>query len=125
MQPYSERRTRALDGFAGGVAVIPSAQTILRNNDTEYEFRQNSDFYYLTGFDEPDAVLVLAPENGEHRSVLFLRERDRAHEIWNGKRLGVGAATRVLGVDAAYPIAELEQRLPQLFAQGDCLAHGD
>ena len=115
-QPYDERRKRALEGFAGGVAVIPSARIVARNNDTEYEFRQNSDFYYLTGFDEPDCVLVLAPENGEHRSVLFLRERNRAHEIWNGRRLGVEGATAALGVDAAFPIAELEQRLPQYFS---------
>ena len=116
MQPYNERRNRALEGFEGGVAVIPSAQTILRNNDTEYEFRQDSDFFYLTGLEEPDAVLVLAPKHGEHCSVLFLRDRNRALEIWNGKRLGVEAAVSALGVDAAYPIGELEQRLPQLMA---------
>ena len=112
-QPYSDRRKRALEGFAGGTAVIPSAKLLLRNNDTEYPFRQNSDFYYLTGFDEPDAVLVLAPEHPEHHSILFLRERDRTNEIWNGKRLGVEAAVETLGVDAAYPIGELKQRLPQ------------
>jgi Xaa-Pro aminopeptidase len=112
MQPFSERRLRALTAFGGDVAVIPSAQTIYRNGDSTYAFRQNSDFHYLTGFDEPDAVLVLAPECDESRSILFLRQRDRAQEIWDGKRLGVERACEVLGVDAAFPIDELTQRLP-------------
>lgn len=116
MKPFDERRKRALEGFAGGVAVIPSAKTILRNRDTEYEFHQNSDFFYLTGFDEPDAVLVLAAQGGEARTILFLRERDRSQEIWNGKRLGVERAVAALGVDEAYPIGELERRLPEYFA---------
>ncbi len=113
MKPFDERRKRALEGFAGGVAVIPSAKTILRNSDTEYEFHQNTDFFYLTGFDEPDAVLVLAAQDGRARSILFLRERDRSQEIWNGKRVGVERAVEALGVDEAYPIAELERRLPE------------
>jgi Xaa-Pro aminopeptidase len=112
MQPYTERRGRALAAFEGGVALIPSARTIYRNNDSTYPFRQDSDFFYLTGFNEPDALLVLAPQHSEHRAVLFLRERDRAAEIWDGKRLGVERAQEALGVDAAYPIAELAQRLP-------------
>ena len=114
MRPYNERRKRALEAFAGAAAVIPSARSILRNGDSPYPFRQNSDFYYLTGFDEPDAVLVLTPEHADARSVLFLRERDRAKEIWDGARLGVERAAETLGVDAAYPIDELAQRLPKL-----------
>lgn len=113
MQPYSERRTRALAAFEGGVAILPSARTIFRNGDSTYAFRQNSDFFYLTGFDEPDAVLVLAPSHAAHRCVLFLRDRDRTAEIWNGKRLGVEAACDALGIDAAYAIAELPARLPE------------
>ncbi|MGA8535635.1 MAG: aminopeptidase P N-terminal domain-containing protein [Candidatus Tumulicola sp.] len=112
MQPYSQRRERALDAFAGGVAVIPSARTLYRNGDSVYSFRQNSDFHYLTGFGEPDALLVLAPERDGERSVLFLRGRDRAQEIWDGERLGPERACEALGVDAAYPIGELAQRLP-------------
>ncbi|HKU80737.1 MAG TPA: aminopeptidase P N-terminal domain-containing protein, partial [Candidatus Tumulicola sp.] len=110
MQPYSNRRERALTAFHGGVAIVPAARAILRNGDSTFPFRQNSDFYYLTGFDEPDCVLVLAPHH-EHRSVLFLRERDRTQEIWNGKRLGVENAREALGVDEAHPIGELPQRL--------------
>lgn len=119
MTIYKARREQALSAFHGGVAVIPSASIVRRNNDTEYEFRQNSDFYYLTGFDEPDAVLVLAPEHPEHCTVLFLRERDRAMEIWNGRRLGVDAAAKTLGVDIAYPIDSLADELPNYLCNVD------
>jgi Xaa-Pro aminopeptidase len=121
MQPFADRRERMLGGLAGGVAVIPSARLLLRNGDSEYEFRQNSDFYYLTGFDEPDAVLVLSPKHPEHRSVLFLRERDRAMEIWNGKRLGVERASEVLGIDKSYPIGDLDKELPNYLVGADTL----
>jgi Xaa-Pro aminopeptidase len=121
MQPYAERRERALAAFAGGVAVLPSARTTYRSGDASYPFRQDSNFHYLTGFGEPDALLVLAPERPDGRCVLFLRERDRAAEIWDGKRLGVESACETLGVDAAYPIAELAQRLPEYFAGASTL----
>lgn len=120
MQPYSNRRERALTAFHGGVAVIPAAREILRSGDSTFPFRQNSGFYYLTGFDEPDAVLVLAPHR-QGRSALFLRERDRTQEIWNGKRLGVERARDVLGVDEAHPIGELAQRLPEYLAGASAL----
>lgn len=123
MQPYADRRARVAASLERSVAVIPSSREILRNGDSNYEFRQNSDFLYLTGFDEPDAVLVLAPDHGEHRSVLFLRERDRAMEIWNGKRLGVERASATLGVDKAYPISELAAMLPHYLTGASTLAY--
>jgi Xaa-Pro aminopeptidase len=113
MQIYRERRAELLAALRGAAAVIPSARILPRNSDTDFPFRQNSDFFYLTGFDEPDAILVLAPEHPEHRSVLFLRKLDRAKEIWNGKRLGVERAVDQLGVDAAFPIDEFADRLPE------------
>jgi Xaa-Pro aminopeptidase len=113
MQSYAERRASVLRAIPGDVAVVPGARQLLRSNDTEFSFRQNSDFFYLTGFDEPDAVLVLAPEHPKHRVVLFVRERDRTLEIWNGKRLGTQVAPTLLGVDAAFPIDELQARLPE------------
>jgi Xaa-Pro aminopeptidase len=113
MQIYRERRAKLLESLSGAAAVIPSARILPRNSDTDFPFRQNSDFFYLTGFDEPDAILVLAPEHPEHRSVLFLRKLDRAKEIWNGKRLGVERAVEHLGVDAAFPIDEFADRLPE------------
>jgi Xaa-Pro aminopeptidase len=113
MQIYRERREQLLNSLRGSAAVIPSARILPRNSDTDFPFRQNSDFFYLTGFDEPDAILVLAPEHPEHRSVLFLRKLDRAKEIWNGKRLGVERAVEHLGVDAAFPIDEFADRVPE------------
>jgi Xaa-Pro aminopeptidase len=111
MQPYDDRRARLFSAIAEGVAIIPSAQTSYRNSDTPYPFRQDSDFYYLTGFIEPEAVLVLASGIGESRTALFLRERDRELEVWDGSRLGVEAAPGALGIDEAFPIEELTQRL--------------
>jgi Xaa-Pro aminopeptidase len=113
---YAQRRAHVLQSIAGSVAVIPGAHQLNRSNDTEFAFRQNSDFFYLTGFDEPDAVLVLAPEHPTQRVVLFMRERDRTLEIWNGKRLGTQAAPSQLGIDAAFPIDELATRLPEYLA---------
>lgn len=112
MEPYDRRRSRFAAALEGGVAVIPAAQERLRNHDTEYEFRQNSDFYYLTGFEEPDAVLVVAPHHEKERIVAFVRPRDRAAEIWTGRRMGVQDAAERLGVDAAYAVDELDARLP-------------
>ncbi|MBV8582887.1 MAG: aminopeptidase P N-terminal domain-containing protein [Candidatus Eremiobacteraeota bacterium] len=112
MDPYKQRRAQLRRAIGGDVAVIPSARTTLRNNDSAYPFRQDSDFYYLTGFNEPDAVLVLATQHGEHSDVLFLRDRDRDREIWDGDRLGVERAPRELGVDAAFPIGKFAERLP-------------
>lgn len=123
MQPYADRRARLTAALDGRVAVIPSSREILRNGDSNYEFRQNSDFYYLTGFDEPDAVLVLAPGHGECGSILFLRERDRAMEIWNGKRLGVERAADALGVDKAHAIDDLDAMLPHYLAGAETLAY--
>jgi Xaa-Pro aminopeptidase len=121
MQRYSARRAAALEAFRGGAAVIPSAHVLPRSSDTDFPFRQNSDFFYLTGFDEPDAILVLAPEHPDHRSVLFLRRLDRTKEIWNGRRLGVERAVETLGVDAAFPIDEFADRLPEYLRGAEML----
>ncbi|HEY0798402.1 MAG TPA: aminopeptidase P N-terminal domain-containing protein, partial [Candidatus Baltobacteraceae bacterium] len=112
MNVYQQRRDALQRELAVAAVVIPAAEHALRNADTEYEYRQDSDFYYLTGFNEPEAVLVLAPHRSGEASTLFLRPRDRAKEIWNGRRLGVEAAVETLGLDAAYAIDELEKRLP-------------
>jgi Xaa-Pro aminopeptidase len=112
MNLYAQRRSAVMKALAdGGVAIIPSAPVILRNADTEFAFRQNSDFYYLTGFDEPDAVLVLAPHAEKERVTLFVRPRDREREIWTGRRAGVEGAVERHGADAAYPIGEFQTRL--------------
>ena len=112
-EELAARRERYLKEMGRGVAVLPSAPTFIRNNDVEHEYRQDSDFYYLTGFDEPESVLVLSTEHASHRSVVFVRKRDKDREIWDGPRAGVEGAKDLLGVDASFAIDELEQHLPE------------
>ena len=81
------------------IAIIPGAREVTRSRDTEYPFRQNSDLFYLTGFEEPDSVLVLVPGRRQGQVVLFCRERDPEMELWNGYRLGPEGAAAYLGVD--------------------------
>jgi Xaa-Pro aminopeptidase len=95
------------------VAIIPAAREVTRSHDTEYRFRQDSDFYYLTGFREPDAVAVVAPSRAE-RFTLFVRPRDRERETWTGRRAGVEGARGRYGADAAFPVEEFEGRLAEL-----------
>jgi Xaa-Pro aminopeptidase len=104
-----------------GVAVFPAAPVAIRNNDVEHEYRQDSDFHYLTGFDEPHAVLVLATEHPDHEAILFVRPRDPEREKWEGSRVGVDGAVAEIGVDAAFPIEELAARLPDYLANHERL----
>jgi Xaa-Pro aminopeptidase len=97
----------------GGVAVFPAAPVAIRNNDVEHEYRQDSDFHYLTGFDEPESVLVMTTEHPQHKTVLFVRPRDPEREVWDGARAGVEGAVKELGADVAFPISELGTRLPE------------
>ena len=110
---YRRRRSRLMESMEpGAIAVLPSARIHLRNRDTEYPFRQDSDFHYLTGFDEPEGVLVLAPGREHGEVILFCRERDVAAEQWTGERLGPERAQQVLGVDDAFPYSDLGDILP-------------
>src|SRR5215207_7293244 len=95
------------------VAIIPAAREALRSNDTEYRFRQDSDFYYLTGFNEPEAVAVIAPSR-EARYTLFVRPRDREKETWTGQRAGVEGAKERHGADEAFPVEEFDAKLSEL-----------
>ncbi len=92
------------------IAIIPSARETPRSNDTHYRFRQDSDFLYLTGFDEPDSIAVIAPGR-QQKYMLFVRPRDPAQEIWVGRRAGVEGAKSDLGADEAFPIAEFDEKL--------------
>lgn len=107
------RRDRFFAMLGDDVAVLSSTPVFTRNNDVEHPYRQDSDLFYLTGYDEPDVVAVFAPGEKE-RFVLFVRLRDRERETWDGPRSGIEGAVRDFGADVAYPIAELEQRLPKL-----------
>jgi Xaa-Pro aminopeptidase len=114
MQSFSERRARLLSSLHPGVLVLFSTPTAIRNNDVEHEYRQSSDLFYLSGFDEPDSVLVLSSVAEKEKFVLFVRPRDPERETWDGRRAGVEGAVRDFGADAAYPISELATRLPEL-----------
>ena len=114
------RRERLLPRMGGGALLLPAAHLAMRSADSEFTFRQDSDFFYLTGFEEPDAVCVLRPD-GDPKYVLFVRPRDRDAEIWNGRRVGVEGAQALYGADAAYPIEELSTRLPELLRDADTL----
>ncbi|MDR2625423.1 MAG: aminopeptidase P N-terminal domain-containing protein [Zoogloeaceae bacterium] len=118
-RPQKARRERLLAGIGEGVAVIPTATEKLRNRDTPYPYRFDSDFWYLTAFPEPDAVLVLV--NG--RALLFCREKDAEREVWEGFRYGPEAARAVFGFDAAFPLSALEAQLPRLLADKPALWH--
>ncbi|WP_394838787.1 aminopeptidase P N-terminal domain-containing protein [Pendulispora rubella] len=117
-ESFRRRREDLFDRMAqergeDAVAVVPAAQPQLRNNDTEHPFRQDSDFYYLTGFDEPDAVLVMATR--ERKTTLFVRPRDPERETWDGPRAGVEGAKSDYGADEAFALAELDTHLIKLF----------
>ncbi|MFI5205792.1 MAG: aminopeptidase P N-terminal domain-containing protein, partial [Candidatus Paceibacterales bacterium] len=98
------------------IAIIPAASEIIRNGDAHFPFRQNSNFYYLTGFDEPDAVMVLAPKRKEGEFILFNRVRDREHEIWDGPRAGQAGAKSEYRADQAFAFHEFESKLPSFIA---------
>ncbi|HLM54848.1 MAG TPA: Xaa-Pro aminopeptidase [Pyrinomonadaceae bacterium] len=92
------------------VAILPSGREVTRSNDTEFRFRQDSDFYYLTGFNEPHSVAVIAPGRDE-RFTLFVRPRDPEKEVWTGRRAGVEGAKETFGADAAFPVEEFHAKL--------------
>ena len=112
---YAARRSRLIALMAEGVAVIATAPERLRNRDSHYPYRFDSYFYYLTGFIEPDAVLVLVAGKPA-KSVLFCRSRDAEREVWDGFRYGPEAARERFGFEEAHPVSELDARLPELIA---------
>lgn len=112
---FKKRRQRLMDMMSpGAVAVIPGAKQQRRNRDVQYLFRQDSDFYYLTGFTEPEALLVLAPGREHGEAILFCAERDARAERYDGERLGPERAAQMLGVDDAFPYADMDDILPGL-----------
>lgn len=119
---HAARRSRLLDALGPrGVAVFFAHPTSIRNNDVEHDYRQDSDLYYLTGFEEPACALVVSAVHPEHRTVMFLRDRDPEREVWDGGRLGVEAAPERLGVDAALAIGDLGKKLPGYLEGADRL----
>ncbi len=110
------RRRRQLMRMAGddAILVLPAAPQRVRSHDTHYPYRQDSDFWYLCGFPEPDAVLVLVPGRKHGEALLFCRERDPEREAWDGPRFGQEGAVEAFGLDDAYPIDDLDDILPGL-----------
>jgi Xaa-Pro aminopeptidase len=115
---YRQRRQRLVQQLENNsVVIIPAAREVLRNGDAHYRFRQNSDFYYLTGFDEPDAVLLLAVD--DHRRfqyILFSHENTQEQLIWHGQRAGQTQARQQFLADEAYPLHQLDEKLPEILA---------
>src|SRR5437763_2249361 len=95
------------------VAIIPAAREAVRSHDTNYRYRQNSDFFYLTGFEEPEAIAVIAPSK-EKKFTLFVRPRDLDQEIWYGYRAGVEGAVKDYAADEAFTISEFDEKLPEI-----------
>ncbi len=120
---YAQRRDQLMAKLGKGTAIFRSAPMAVMHHDVEYNFRQDSDFFYLTGFNEPEAVAVLAPHHDEHQFILFVRPKDLDKETWTGYRVGVEAAKEQFGADVVYPIAELDEKLPQYLAKADRIVY--
>ena len=113
---FASRRTRLTASLDDGAIILAAGHLATRNNDVEYEYRQDSTFWYFTGLDEPDAVAVLRP-GADEPYVLFVNPFDPKYEIWVGQRIGVDGATALLGADEAFPVEELDEKLPELLAE--------
>lgn len=116
---YRQRQQQLISKIGQGTAIFRSASLATMHNDVEYTYRQESSFYYLTGFNEPEAVAVFAPHHPEHQYILFVQPKDPEKETWTGYRCGIEAAKEIYGADAAYPIAELNKQLPQYLVDAD------
>ena len=106
---YQSRRETFVSRISDGAAIFAGAK------ECRHKYRQASNFFYLTGFREPESICILAPHHPEHEFVLFVRPRDREREVWTGKRAGVEGAKEEYGADAAYPLADLDKELPKYF----------
>ncbi|HEV7833137.1 MAG TPA: aminopeptidase P N-terminal domain-containing protein [Caballeronia sp.] len=123
---YRSRRDRVLAALresGGGVAIVPTAREVMRNRDADYPFRHDSYFYYLTGFTEPEATLVLnaSADAADPAAILFCREKNVERETWEGFRYGPEGARLAFGFDAAFPIDQLDTEMPRLLADHPAL----
>jgi Xaa-Pro aminopeptidase len=119
---FRQRRARFLEQLGGVAAVIPAAPLVTHHADVEYPFRQHSDFWYLTGFDEPGAVALFLPHRPDASYVLFVEPKDPSAEVWNGFRWGCEGAVESFGADQAHPIGELAQRLGDYLKDAEGIA---
>ncbi len=120
MAEFKRRRRQLMRMMgAGSIAILASAPVAKRNRDVDYPYRPDSDFYYLTGFPEPEAVVVLIPGRKQAEYVLFCRERDPKKELWHGTRAGQEGAKEQYGADDSFPIGDLDDILPRMLEQCD------
>lgn len=120
IQHYLQRREVLSRRLKGGVAIVPTAPERMRNRDSDYPYRFDSYFYYLTGFGEPESVFVLVGGKNP-RAILFCREKNPERELWDGVRCGPRAARKTYGFDETWPIETLDEKLPQLLANKDSI----
>jgi Xaa-Pro aminopeptidase len=113
LKEFQQRRQTLLTSMGEGIAIIPTANEVIRNRDSHYPYRFDSYFYYLTGFTEPESVLVLIAGQ-QTKAILFCRDKDMEREIWDGFRFGPEAAKVEFGFDAAYSMHQLDEMLPKL-----------
>jgi Xaa-Pro aminopeptidase len=124
MSSFAQRRQElAARMQRGAVAVLPTAPEVARNSDSDYPYRHDSYFYYLTGFTEPESVLVVVAPSGDKpmRSILFCREKNVEREIWDGYRFGPAGAQEAFGFDEAYPITELDGQMTRILSDAPAL----
>jgi Xaa-Pro aminopeptidase len=115
---YRRRRRQLMRTMGkGAIAILPTAPEVIRNRDAHFAFRPDSDFHYLTGFAEPEAVAALIPGRAQGEYLLFCRERDPQRELWDGRRAGLEGAKSLYGADDAFPFADLDEILPRLLEQ--------
>lgn len=118
LSEFKRRRRQLMTMMgAGSVAILPTSVEAVRNRDVHHPFRPDSDFYYLTGFAEPEAVMVLVPGRTHGEYILFCREKDPAKELWDGSRVGLDGAVAQYGADDAFPISDLDDILPGLLEE--------
>jgi len=119
MTEVDQRREQFMSRIKGGAAIFVSAPVAIRNGDVEHEYRQDTDFYYLTGFEEPNAVAVLVPDHPDSRFVMFVQPKDPEKEVWTGWRAGEAGAVGGFGASVAHTIDQLDKELPKLLTQAD------
>ena len=126
IQTFADRRARLIQAIGAGIALVPTAPERVRNRDAHHPYRFDSYFWYLTGFDEPEAVLVLVGAGADGkppRSILFCRDKDPERETWDGFRWGPAAAREAFGFDEAWSISELDARLVEFMADRPAVYH--
>ena len=120
MNEFKARRQQLIQAMGNGIAIVTTAPEVIRNRDSHYPYRFDSYFYYLTGFKEPEAMLVLIA-GVDPKSILFCRDKDMEREIWDGFRYGADAAKALFAFDEAYSFKQLDEMMPNLLSNQEKL----